>query len=93
MAFSAALYDQARRTRYFRLNQRNVPLDLPFDLVTVDFNDQYYEPVSRGRVDVRGVPQRGVMYDVVYVNGLRGVPNAPPGGKSEQYRVQFFGTV
>lgn len=75
MAITAASLDTLKRTLFFRVNKQKVPVELPFDLVTIDSNDQFYEPVPVGRVVfATGLKQRGSASGAVYLDRNEALP-------------------
>lgn len=59
--------DHCERTLFFRVNKLNVPVQLPFQLVTVDSDLQYYEPISELVTDT-GQFLAGAVTGAVYLN-------------------------
>lgn len=75
MAFTAYTYDRASRTRHIRINKAQVPILLPFDIVTVDSNETYYEPLSTCLfLNERGQRMRGQYTGVVTLEDNRPLP-------------------
>ena len=52
MAVNAYTLDRCKRTHYFRVNENQVPIQLPFDMLEVDGEVLGYQPVTyRGRTE------------------------------------------
>ena len=75
MRFTAYTYDRASRTRFIRVNLAQVPILLPFDLVIVDSNLTFYEPLSSCFfLNERGQRLRGQYTGVVTLEDNRPLP-------------------
>jgi hypothetical protein len=92
-AITSTTLDRVERTLFFRVNKQQVPLQLPWDLVTIDYDFQAYEPVST-RVALNGARQRGVIAGAVYLQRAQGVPRPAPGTKNpDAFPVFFYGGI
>lgn len=91
MAFNAQTYDRAHRTRFCRVNKAQVPITLPFDMVTVDMNDQYYEPLANvGGLNAKGQRLRGEYDGVVYLNSNMPLPRVAGNLLQEKHAVWSY---
>lgn len=87
MAVDAYALDHLERTFFFRRNAAGVPIQLPFDLVTID-GEQYYEPHSMDRVGANGQPVRGAVTGCVFVK--RNGPLPKPEGTRDLEKFAVF---
>lgn len=76
---NARTLDACERTHFYRVNQLNVPVQLPFDLVTVDADLQYYEPRAMDYMNAKGQTLRGRSTGAVFLPSNQGLPVTPPG--------------
>ena len=75
---NAMTLDKVKRTHFFRVNQEQVPVQLPFDLVTLDSDLQYYEPRYGAVVNDKGQRLRGESAGVVYLDRNQALPRPNP---------------
>jgi hypothetical protein len=64
---------KAERTLFFRINQAGVPVQLPFDIVTIDKDFQAYEPVTC-RYNDKGQTMPGTATGATYTRNNRALP-------------------
>lgn len=64
-------------TLFYRVNQRGVPVLLPFRIVTIDSDFQAYEPGWVGTSIDTGSMQFGVATDAVYLTSNTPLPLPP----------------
>lgn len=70
---SAYTLDRRERTLFFRLNAQNVPIQLPFDLVTIDKDFQAFEPMAN-RISDKGLFAAGPVTGAVYLRSNLRLP-------------------
>lgn len=92
MAISAALLDRAQRRYFYRQNRAGVPVQLPWDQLTIDTDSVYYEPVTGSRLTDKGVRQRGQVTDVVWLPKPMDLPR-PATGRRDAFGVWFHGGI
>lgn len=86
--FNAKNFDQAELTLFFRTNRRGVPVPLPFQIITVDHDDSYYQPLSLSAgVSDDGMRQRGIAAGAVYLDKNRALPQVDPSKRAEDHAV------
>jgi len=75
MAVTEQTLRNAKYTLYYRVNKQNVPVQLPFLLMTIDENDQYWVPRSMfTHLSERNQRFQGAADAVVYLDRNQGLP-------------------
>jgi hypothetical protein len=86
-SITAATLDKVQRTTFYRLNAGNVPVQLPFDLLTIDGDFQGYQPITyRGRTE-KGDAIKGTAADAVFLARNLRLPRPAEGQNPDRYGV------
>ena len=79
-----------KRTHFFRVNEKEVPVQLPFDLITIDEDFQGYQPVTyRGRTE-KGDAMDGSADGAVFLNRNMPLPRPPQGQNADKFVVWAY---
>lgn len=87
---NAGTIDKAARTSFYRTNKSGGLVKLPFELVTIDHDFQYYEPLSSLRVSPTGETQKGTQAGVVYLDRNMPLPRATRSVDQDKFAVWAY---
>jgi hypothetical protein len=81
--------DMVSRTHYYRVNEKGVVVQFPFDLITIDADFQAYQPVTyRGRTE-KGDAIKGSSDGAVFLDRNMALPR-PNDGRTNPDKVAVW---
>jgi hypothetical protein len=80
MAVNTYTLEHAQYTLFYRINDQNVPVQLPFYIVDID-GTQYYETKSYLERNAKGDSLKGSAFNVVYLPRNQPLPVVQAGQK------------
>lgn len=79
--------DAQRRTPFYTTGAQGALQVLPFELVSIDYDDQFYELVPGTLLDANQRPRRGVMTAPVIVSRNGSLPRAKANERQDEHGV------
>jgi len=83
--------DKMERVQFFVKTPQGGLKQLPFELITIDKDDQFYEPIDLTYLDDNMRPRRGKLVGVVILDGEEALPKAPPNVRDQFATWEYHG--
>jgi hypothetical protein len=82
--------DNCKRTLFYRQNANGVLVRLPFSIVTIDEDQQFWEPMSYLGVSPKGERLAGSNHDQVILPRNMALPRPPAGQNPDKYAAWLY---